>query len=250
MTFVESGYGAWTIHNIGLDGIISSTSGTGPPPITGAYNYIGTDVVPYPGFTWTANFGSELTSDNVFEQGVTRWIQNYDYSTTGQRSYIFPRHVSQDELEGANFCIIPWITNSPIDNSATGPNGTFFTSKMPDASTIFPRGGIIRSDPEMCRIRLRTYRDLCKNYLKGWKIKGKMTYKKALIIQTYDSSNPVWDFTYSIGEWESAGEREINITIPDFDANIEHILDEWAFPINDGYVTVIDDFYLEKPDKP
>jgi hypothetical protein len=77
-----------------------------------------------------------------------------------------------------------------------------------------------------------------------------MTYKKALIIQTYDSSNPVWDFTYSIGEWESAGEREINITIPDFDANIEHILEDWAFPINDGYVTVIDDFYLEKPDKP
>jgi hypothetical protein len=248
MTFLEVGYGAWTIHEINLNGITSTFSGVGDPPISTTHNYIGTDIVPFPGFTWSANFGSELTTDQVFEQGVTRWISNYDYSL--MLSYVFPRHVSQDELEGANFCILPWITNSPIDNTPSGPNGTFFTSRMPNAETMFPRGIIMRSDSEDCRIRLRSYRDLCKNFLKGWTIKGKMTYKKAQIIQTYDGSNPIWDFTYSIGEWEDAGEREINITIPDFDANTETILEEWAFPINEGYVTVIDDFYLEKPDKP
>jgi hypothetical protein len=82
----------------------------------------------------------------------------------------------------------------------------------------------------------------------GAKVKLKVTYKKAEVIRTLGTGaggySDLKGYTPTLGAWASAGDEEIEVTLPSYSATAQDIGDPWDLEEIDGYVVAIDDIEI------
>lgn len=82
----------------------------------------------------------------------------------------------------------------------------------------------------------------------GAKVKLKVTYKKAEIIRTLGIGSGTYSsnegYSVTLGSWASAGDEEIEVTLPEYSATPQDIGDPWDLEEIPGYVVAIDDIQI------
>ena len=234
--------------------ISQTTTLSGSPNTTGAASVYNGSTSPggatFNASEWYADYNSVQTYSDLLVGGSI--LESVDHFKV--------RHDSQASEQGLK----AFVTNPAAPFDSPGWAGAAASSAVTTADpkilwsdipyTFTPNDSTWIGIALVCRVKVEcqfsyTSPTSCDRlWWPGAKVKLKVTYKKAEVIRTYGAGSggysDILGYTPTLGAWASAGDEEIEVTLPSYSATAQDIGDPWDLQEIDGYVVAIDDIQI------
>lgn len=253
----------WSVTETNVSRTVDGTTGTlvsqttslsGSPNTTGAASVYNGSTSPggatFGASEWYADYSSVQSYSDLLTGGSI--LESVDHFKV--------RHDSQTSEQGLK----AFVTNpsAPFDSPGWAGAGASSAPSTSDPKALWsdipytftPNDTTWIGVALVCRVKVKcqfsyTSPTSCDRlWWPGTKVKLKVTYKKAEVIRTYGAGSggysDILGYTPSLGAWASAGDEEIEVTLPSYSATAQDLGTSWDLDEIDGYVVAIDDIQI------